>query len=84
MIVKVIMEQNIDLKLKQIVDNIEHLECEKKEISDQISAVYKEAKGLGFDVKILKKIISIRKKDINVLREEEDMIENYKQSLGMA
>lgn len=78
------MEQNIDLKLKQIVDNIEHLECEKKEISDQISTVYKEAKGLGFDVKILKKIISIRKKDINVLREEEDMIENYKQSLGMA
>lgn len=73
----------VDSRLKQIVDNIEHLETEKKEISDQISAVYKEAKSLGFDTKILKKIIIIRKKDINQLREEEDLIEVYKQSLGM-
>lgn len=73
----------VDSRLKQIVDNIEHLETEKKEISDQISAIYKEAKSLGFDTKILKKIIIIRKKDINQLREEEDLIEVYKQSLGM-
>lgn len=77
------MTEHIDLKLKQIVENIEHLEMEKKEISDQISAVYGEAKSAGFDVKVLKKVISLRKKDINTIREEEDLLEIYKQSLGM-
>lgn len=76
-------EKNIDLKLKQIIENIEHLELEKKEINDQILAVYKEAAALGYDAKILRKIVSIRKKDINDLREEEDLIEAYKESLGM-
>lgn len=73
----------IDLKLKQIVENIEHLEVEKKEILDQINAVYKEAAIQGFDVKALRKIISMRKKDDNSRREEEDMIEVYKRALGM-
>lgn len=77
------MTEQIDLKLKQIVENIEHLEDEKKEISDQISAIYKEAAVQGFDTKILKKIIALRKKDINTIREEEDMLEIYKKSLGM-
>ena len=77
------MSDNIDLKLKQIVENIEHLETEKKEITDQISAVYNEAKTMGFDVKILKKVIALRKKDINVVKEEDDLLEAYKQSLGM-
>lgn len=77
------MSEEIDLKLKQIVENIEHLENEKKEISEQISAVYKEATMQGFDAKILKKIVALRKKDINSVREEEDLIELYKRSLGM-
>lgn len=77
------MTENIDLKLKQIVENIEHLEMEKKEITDQISAVYSEAKSAGFDVKVLKRVVALRKKDINVVREEEDLLEVYKQSLGM-
>ncbi len=76
-------EKNIDLKLKQIIENIEHLELEKKEINDQILAIYKEGVALGYDVRILRKIVSIRKKDINDLREEEDLIEAYKESLGM-
>ncbi|MBR2141277.1 MAG: DUF2312 domain-containing protein [Rickettsiales bacterium] len=77
------MEQHIDIKLKQIVENIEHLETEKKEISDQVSAVYREAKVLGFDIKVLKKVVAIRKRDINSVREEEDLMELYKKSLGM-
>lgn len=77
------MTENIDLKLKQIVENIEHLEMEKKEITDQISAVYSEAKSAGFDVKVLKRVVALRKKDINVVKEEEDLLEVYKQSLGM-
>ncbi len=80
------MEQNnsrIDLKLKKFVDNIEHLEDQKKEIADEISSVYKEAKMVGFDVKILRKIIAMRKKDQNQLVEEESLIESYKAALGM-
>jgi uncharacterized protein (UPF0335 family) len=74
---------DIDLKLKQIVSNIEHLADEEKEIKEQIAAVYKEAATQGFDVKIIRKIISIRKKDVNRLREEEDLLEMYKKALGM-
>lgn len=76
-------DRKIDLKLKQIIENIEHLEDEKKEIGDQIVAVYKEAVVLGYDAKILRKIVSIRKKDINALQEEEELLEAYKESLGM-
>ena len=74
---------DIDLKLKQIVENIEHLEMEKKEKSDEISAVYKEAKTMGFDIKIIRKIISLRKKDVNERQEEESLLEEYKEALGM-
>lgn len=74
---------DVDLKLKQFVENIEHLEAEKKEKSDEITAVYKEAKTAGFDVKIIRKIISLRKKDKNELEEEESLIEAYKEALGM-
>ena len=74
---------DIDLKLKQIVENIEHLEMEKKEKADEISAVYKEAKTMGFDIKIIRKIISLRKKDVNERQEEESLLEAYKEALGM-
>lgn len=77
------VSNDVDLKLKQFVDNIEHLEAEKKEKMDEISAVYKEAKMSGFDTKILKKIISLRKKDKNEREEEENLIEAYKEALGM-
>jgi uncharacterized protein (UPF0335 family) len=73
----------IDLKLRQIVDNIEHLEDSEKEIKEQIVATYKEATAQGFDAKIIRKIISLRKKDINKVREEEDLLEMYKKALGM-
>ena len=74
---------DIDLRLKQIVENIEHLETEKSEITEQIAGVYKEAECQGFDVKILRKIIALRKKDTNEINEEEDLIQSYKQALGM-
>jgi uncharacterized protein (UPF0335 family) len=77
------MMNDIDLKLKQIVGNIEHLADEEKEIKEQIVAVYKEAATQGFDVKTIRKIISIRKKDLNKVREEEDLLEMYKKALGM-
>ena len=74
---------DIDLKLQQIVDNIERLEEEKKEISKQITDIYREAKVLGFDIKIIRKIISLRKMNKDERIEMEFMIEKYKKHLGM-
>ena len=76
-------EQNVDLKLKRFVENIERLEEEKKEVSRQISDIYKEAKAFGFDVKALRRIISLRKMDADKRAELEMLTETYKEALGM-
>jgi uncharacterized protein (UPF0335 family) len=70
-------------QLKTIVERIERLEEEKKTISADIKEVYAEAKGNGFDTKILRKVISIRKKDRHEREEEEAMLEVYLGALGM-
>ncbi len=70
-------------QLRQIVARIEKLEEEKKEISEFISDAYKEAKGSGFDVKVLRKIITLRKRDAAQIAEEEEIIDLYKHALGM-
>lgn len=64
-------------QLKSFVSRIENLEAEKKNISDDIRDVYGEAKGVGFDVKILKKVIALRKKDEQERTEEEMVLETY-------
>jgi len=75
--------EKVDLKLKRIVENIERLEEEKKELSRQISDVYKEAKGFGFDTKALRRIIALRKMDADKRVELEQLTETYKDALGM-
>jgi uncharacterized protein (UPF0335 family) len=70
-------------QLKSIVERIERLEEEKKTIAADIKEVYAEAKGNGFDTKILRKVISLRKKDANEREEEESMLDLYLQALGM-
>jgi len=69
--------------LKQIIERIERLEEEKKEVTEQIGEVYAEAKGNGFDTKTLRKIIALRKKDPNERSEEEAMLDLYLSALGM-
>jgi uncharacterized protein (UPF0335 family) len=71
-------------QLRQIVERIERLEEEKKTIAGDIKEVYAEAKGNGFDTKILRKVISLRKKDVSERQEEESMIDVYLAALGMA
>jgi uncharacterized protein (UPF0335 family) len=71
-------------QLRTIVERIERLEEEKKTIAADIKEVYAEAKGNGFDTKILRKVISLRKKDVNERQEEESMIDVYLAALGMA
>lgn len=69
-------------QLKSIVERIERLEEEKKTISDDIKEVYAEAKGNGYDVKVLRKVIAIRKRDANERREEEAILDLYLQAVG--
>jgi len=69
--------------LKQFIERIERLEEEKKAIADDIKDVYAEAKGTGYDVKIMRKIVSIRKQDENKRREEEEILDLYMSALGI-
>lgn len=69
-------------ELKSFVDRIERLQEEKKTISDDIKEVYAEAKGTGYDVKILRKIVARRKKAAAELQEEESLIDVYETALA--
>ena len=70
-------------RLRAIVERIERLEEEKKEVADQIREVYAEAKSNGFNVGTLRKIVSLRKKDAEERREEEALLDLYMAALGM-
>jgi uncharacterized protein (UPF0335 family) len=71
-------------QLKAFIERIERLEEEKAGIAGDIKEVYAEAKGSGFDTKVIRKIISMRKKDYAERQEEEAILELYMQALGMA
>ena len=71
-------------ELRQLIERVERLEAEKKDIAEQIKEVMAEAKGRGYDAKILRKIINLRKRDQNDIAEEEAVLEMYKEALGMA
>lgn len=70
-------------QLRSIIDRIERLEEEKKGLAEDIKEVYAEAKGNGFDPAILRKIISLRKRDASEREEEESILELYMRALGM-
>ncbi|SON55501.1 hypothetical protein HDIA_1960 [Hartmannibacter diazotrophicus] len=70
-------------QLKAFVERIERLEEEKKAIADDIKDVYAEAKGNGFDTKVLKQVIALRKKDTAEREEEETILDLYLAALGM-
>ena len=70
-------------RLKSFVERIEKLEEERKAIGGDIRDVYSEAKGVGYDVKTMRKIISIRKQDAAERDEQEQLLDVYKHALGM-
>ena len=72
-----------DGHLKSLVERIERLEEEKAAIAADIKDVYAEAKGTGFDPKIIKKVIALRKQDADKMREEQALIATYMDALGM-
>ena len=69
-------------QLKSIVERIERLEEEKKTIADDIKEVYAEAKGNGYDVKVLCKVVALRKRDLEERKEEEAILDLYLQAVG--
>ena len=70
-------------QLKAIVERIERLEADKAAIAGDIKEVYSEAKANGFDTKILRKVIALRKKETAVREEEQSMLDVYMAALGM-
>lgn len=70
-------------ELRQFVERFERLEAEKKGIADHQKEVMAEAKSRGYDTKVFRKLIAIRKRDRDDLAEEEAVLEMYRQALGM-
>lgn len=71
-------------ELRSFVERFERLEAEKKDIADQQKEVMAEAKSRGYDTKVLRKVIGLRKRDPEDISEEEAVLELYKEALGMA
>jgi uncharacterized protein (UPF0335 family) len=71
-------------ELRQFVERIERLDAEKKDLAEQQKEVMAEAKGRGYDTKILRKIIALRKREPNDIAEEEAVLDMYKEALGMS
>ena len=69
-------------QLRALIERIERLEEEKKTIADDIKEVYAEAKGNGYDVKVLRKVIALRKRDLDERKEEEAILDLYLQAVG--
>lgn len=77
-----VINVNAREQLKALIDRIERMETEKSEIAEQIKEIYSEAKGNGFDVKILRKIVRLRRQDKAKRQEEEALIDLYLSAIG--
>ena len=70
-------------ELRQFVERFENLEIEKRNIAEQQKEVMAEAKSRGYDTKIMRKLVVLRKRDLQDLAEEEAILSMYKSALGM-
>lgn len=70
-------------RLRSIIERIERLEEERKALASDIKDIYAEAKSAGFDVKVVRQIISIRKKEPAEVEEQETLLDLYRRALGM-
>ena len=70
-------------ELRQFIERFERLEADKRDIADQQKEVMAEAKGRGYDTKVMRKVIALRKRDKDDIAEEEAVLDMYKQALGM-
>lgn len=70
-------------ELRQFIERFEQLESEKKDVAEQQKELMAEAKGRGYDTKVMRKVIALRKRKPDELAEEEAVLEVYKAALGM-
>jgi uncharacterized protein (UPF0335 family) len=70
-------------KLEQMINKLETIEQERLESSDLLKDVFNEAKSLGFDVKLIKHVLKLRKKDKDALAEEDTLIDLYRRALNI-
>ena len=70
-------------RLRSIVDRVERLEEERKALGSEIKDIYAEAKSAGFDVKVLRQLIRIRKQEAAEVEEQETLLDVYRRALGM-
>jgi uncharacterized protein (UPF0335 family) len=70
-------------EIRSFIERFEALEAQKSDLANDMKEVMAEAKGRGYDTKVLRRIISIRKRDKDDLAEEEAILDLYKQALGM-
>ena len=71
-------------ELRQFIERFEQLESEKKDVAEQQKDLMAEAKGRGYDTRIMRQIVALRKRKPDELAEEEAVLEVYKSALGMA
>lgn len=77
------MAENTDERLRLLIERVERLEEEKKGIGDDIKDVYAEAKATGYDPKIMRQIVKLRKMQPDDRREMEAILETYMNALGI-
>ena len=77
------MAEATDDRLRLLIERIERLEEEKKGVADDIRDVYAEAKAVGYDPKIMRQIVRLRKMEPNDRSEQEMILDTYKSALGM-
>ena len=70
-------------RLRSIIERIERLEEERKALASDVKDIFTEAKSAGFDVKVVRQIISIRKKEPAEVEEQETLLDLYRRALGM-
>lgn len=70
-------------ELRQFIERAEQLASEKKDIAEQEKELFAEAKGRGYDTKVMRKVIALRKRKPDDIAEEEEILEVYKAALGM-
>ncbi len=70
-------------RLRSLIERIERLEEERKALGSDIKDIFSEAKSAGFDVKVLRQLISIRKKEPAEVEEQETLLDVYRRALGM-
>ena len=70
-------------RLRSIIERIERLEEERKGLADNIKDIFAEAKSAGFDVKVLRSLLTLRKKEPEEIEEQETLLDLYRRALGM-